>query len=190
MVLEKLENTIKLFYPTGISSLKDYDKYVISSENKRLNNIKSNAFESQKIIGQIDNIILKAKEYETFKGIENHTSESFDRCFSLKVDYRKEKYLYQLYIRISILAPLYTIYVTSNPIENNPYRWLDTPKRDKDYENTILEEMQILKKIIESKTDYSFIDENTLNKVLENISYEDIDFGSFTMFNALFTNDI
>ena len=190
MVLEKIEDIIKTFYPTSISSLEDYDKYILSSENKKLNNIKSELFQSQKMIGQIDNIILNVSEYERLKNIENYTSESFDRCFSLKAEYKEERHLYQLYIRISILAPVYTIYVVSNPIENNPYRWLDTPKRDKDYERIISDEILILKKVIENEINYSFIDKSILNKIVDDVSYEDVSFGNFSMFNALFTNDI
>lgn len=189
MVLEQFENIIKSYYPNDLSSLEDYDKYILSPENKRLSSVKAEAFHSQKIRQQIDMIISKVKEYKHLEKIEDLTSENFDRCFSLKIDFMEEKYLHQLYIRISVLVPYYTIYVLTNSIIKKPYQWLNQPKRDTKYEKLISKDIILLQKIVENQTDYTLIKDSILNHKINNISYEDINFGDFTIFNALFTND-
>lgn len=189
MILEEIINIINSFYPSGLNAMDDYDKYIESIENKKLNETKFEVFQSKTRVNQVNNIIRDVKKRERLNNIEDITSESFDRCFSLKIDFKEEGNLHQLYIRLSVLAPLYVIYVVSNPIENDPYRWIDIPRRNKEYENSISEEIKFLQGIIEKQTSYSLVNETLLTNVLDDLSYEDIDFGNFTIFNALFLNE-
>lgn len=185
MILEKiLINIAKQYYPIGICSLKDYDKYVKSFE---ANNLRENL---NKLFGNNiirETISSKFKEYKQIQNMEDVSAESFDRCYTYKIESVENNQLYQLKVYISLIVPFYAVEITKNEISLDPYRWITNPKRDIESENTIFnDQIKLVSKIIEKETSYKVFPESLKNKVISNMSYADIGLGDFTFFNAFF----
>lgn len=185
MILEKvLINIAKLNYPTGLCSLNDYYSYINSFEAKNLHKSLNELFGNQIIRGEI---LSKFKEHTQIQNIEDVSAESFDRCYTYKIEFLEKNQLYQLCVYISLIVPFYTVEVTKNEISLEPYRWITKPNRDKESENRIFnKQIRLISKIIEKEFSYRAFPENLKNKILPNMSYADIRIGDFTFFNAFF----
>ncbi|MBT8245485.1 MAG: hypothetical protein HKP48_03085 [Winogradskyella sp.] len=185
MILEQvLTNIAKLYYPTGVCSLKDYDKYIKTFEAVNLHKNLNKLFENQIIR---ERILSKFREHKQIKNIQDVSAKSFDRCYTYKSEFIEKNQLYQLIVHISLIVPFYNVEVTKNTISLEPYRWITIPNRDKESENGVFKkQIELISKIIEKEISYKLFPEDLKNEILPNLSYGDIGIGNLTFFNAFF----
>lgn len=187
---KKLTNLAYNYYPKGVSSF-DNKEYEGTLENglliDRLNN--STFFVESELIA------FKAKiESEFTLKLEDVTVKSWhDRCFNLQalVEERNNNKKI-LCINLSKLIPSYFCYILEVEFDNEIGRLKYLPRREKNYEKKIDNEISKINLILESSFNESGLfkfPENMLNEVIPDISFQDIDFGKFTMFNAFFLNN-
>ncbi len=182
------KNIAYLYYPRRICSINENEKYLNSDEFKRLTVI-LNEFNS--IDCNNKSIELIEKEFtqsNILSNFQNMTSFSFDRSLNYVVEIiESDKTLIKICVNISIIIPYYTIYILENKIELNPYKWITIPSRVKEKEKThykkyIDEISSILNKVIS----YNSFPEELIDKVIDDIAFQDSKFGDFTFFNAFF----
>jgi hypothetical protein len=189
MIEKVLKNLVYLLYPRNICAYTEKDKYFISEEYKRLNQLITDFdTEDGKILR---NIILK--EFEKDKTLKDFQDFSLfhigDRCITFNVTIIEDKELYTISLFMSVIVPYYVIDVQKNMIE----LWFSESKiLELEKENTetrkINELVSDIETIIEKKFLYKKFPNKLLNYVVEDISFQDSQFGYFTMFTAFFNN--
>lgn len=180
-----------MYYPKGVCSISEYNKYIQTDEYKRLKNKLNYLFSSSDIKKQKRNILNRFKNYQEIKETRDVTMESFDRCLSFKLELVRDKTLFQICLNLSLLIPYYTIYILKNDIELEPYKWLDVPKRDQKSEIELFgTEMKLLSNVVEEITLYTKIPEYIVKLNVSDLSYADVGIGYFTFMNAFFLDNI
>jgi hypothetical protein len=188
MIENIFKNIAYLYYPRGICNINENEKYLNSDEFKRLSII-LNSFNIIDVNNKSIELIEKEfTQSNILSNFQNMTSFSFDRSLSYVVEIlESDKTLIKICVNISIIIPYYTIYVLENKIELNPYKWITMPTRVKEKEKThykqhIDEISSILKKVIL----YNPFPDELIDKVIDDIAFQDNKFGDFTFFNAFF----
>lgn len=191
MITEQLIKLSYLFYPIKIDSSKNYREYLETNENKRLSDFKNFVVESKFETIFIERILIDLKKIQLFEKVDNTTSINLDRCFTLSNKlYEGKNTLRQIIIRISILAPIYTIYIITNKINSSDNSWLTIPELIKQKDSVLVGEIELIKSSIENQINFTFVEFDKLKKVIPFVSYADIKFGEFTIFNAFFSNNL
>ncbi len=96
---------------------------------------------------------------------------------------------------ISLLAPYYYYYIIdismNNPFVPNGYKWEKNNGRNKEFEldTKFKEIINIVSKEIEATLNYKKFPEKLIDKIIPDISYQNIEIGNFTYFNAFFLNE-
>lgn len=191
MIEKVLKNLVYLLYPRNICSYTEKDKYFTSEEYKRLNQI-INQFESK------DGNVFKETFLNEFK--KDHTLKKFadhsllnggDRCMTFNVTFIEDGELYTISLFISVIVPYYVIDVRKNMIELY-FSELQIEELEKQNTETrkIKEIVFDIETVIEEKFLYKKFPIKILNSVVDDISFEDSEFGYFTLYNAFFNNVI
>ncbi|MFB9107046.1 hypothetical protein [Flavobacterium gyeonganense] len=189
MIDKVLKNLVYLLYPRNICAYTEKDKYFISEENKRLNQI-INDFDSRD--GKVfrETILKEFEKDYTLKGFRDFSLlNEGDRCLTFNVTIIEDGELYTISLFISIILPYYVINVQKNIIE----LWFSKSKiaelQKENTETRKLNELVLnIETIIENKFLYKKFPGKLLNSVINDISFEDSIFGHFTMYNAFFNN--
>ncbi|PIE49372.1 MAG: hypothetical protein CSA39_03065 [Flavobacteriales bacterium] len=198
--IKNLDETIKKYYPYGInflnSKLNINTDYQNSVESIRLQKLitKHNKEPLNKILLIINNV----KQSHNIDLINNSHFTMGDRAYNLQFnEFFKDNKFYPICFVISLIAPYYFSYIIDididqkNPVIHNGYKWENHNGRnkklesDKNYKKII----DKVSKEIELTLSYEKFPENLINTIIPNISYQNIEMGKFTYFNALFLND-
>lgn len=178
MVLDLLIEKIKYYYPDGISSMNDYDKYILTPEYKRLDSQKEILY-SNPISPKFSAILSFLNSHEDFCTFDDHSMPGFDRCFTFQGRLSQHFEIdLELVIQISVLLPVYTLRVKhcGKVVENS--------KLDVAVKNSV----DIIDSELNSRYNLTRLGEEILTHKLPNISFQDIDFGEFSVYNALFSD--
>ncbi|MEH6658294.1 hypothetical protein [Leeuwenhoekiella marinoflava] len=111
----------------------------------------------------------------------------FDRCVSFSFEEKSQKETHTksvVILAISLLIPYYVIYqiectkLTDNRVS---YKLITN--------NSNREIVKKIKSVVEEKLAFKYLNPKYHDRILKNISFEDIPEGKFTLFNAFFKNE-
>lgn len=191
MVRSMLNKIAYKYYPKGVCSISEKEKYINSKEYKLLFS-KIDEFHKNETSINMYNLLIS--EFNKSSIIENIHDVSVlnwqDRCLSFELEIVVGKKLIKICLNISLLIPYYLVYVLENDIELKPYKWLTLPKRNKELEaSKYKEHLQIISSIVEKITFFNKFPEDLINISLPDLSFQDIRIGNFTYYNAFFLNE-
>lgn len=183
-MLDIYKNLIYSFYPKNICSFKDSETYINTKEYLLLRKT-IDYFEKQNTNENILSILkLKINDFE----INDKSLLSWnDRCLTYEINIIENSTLYRIVINLSLIIPFYLIQIFQNKINKKNLQWLDYPKiTNSDKFQNITEKIA---SVIEKDLGFYKFNNNYTDKIISNISFEDITFGQFTYFNAFFKNE-
>ncbi len=185
MIKNILTNLAYLFYPRNICSVKDENNYLNSEEYRRLLVI----IEQFRINFKEDTSFEKAFSNDlVLKNIQNLTLYDWqDRSFRYSITVIVADELYTFTIYLSFLVPFYVIKVEKNFIELIfTKEQVEEMKKETSDSRSILELQNEIASIIESISQYTQFPEELLEVILDDISFQDIYFSRFNLYNAFF----
>lgn len=177
---------VTTIYPEGISHFRDKEKYVSSKEYKRLLSLISSkeVFSDSKKESLIND--LKIEQELEFRDFSLFSWN--DRAHNIQTILKSENLIsIVLCINISIIIPYYTIYTLKIERESiNKIKRKYSPIKD----NSLLVEFSDLtlkiKQLFENRYKLKEFPDMLLKQTIGNISFQDIELGDFTFFNAFF----
>ncbi|UPZ14632.1 YopX family protein [Flavobacterium humidisoli] len=189
MINKVLKNLAYLLYPRNLSFDKENSRYIASDEYLRLN----------QIIGKFDSEIKEIfskdilKEFENDYTLKNFTDNTLfnwgDRCMTFNVTLIEDGEMYTISLLISVIVPYYAIKCQKNMIELFFSESRISELQEANLERRKLKEIIFeIESIIEKKLLYSKFPKELYNFVIEDVSFQEADFGYFKMFNAFFNN--
>lgn len=189
MIDKVLKNLVYLFYPKNICAFREKDKYFISEEYRRLNQIITD-FDSDYGKFFRANIL---KEFENDKALKDFTDFSLfnigDRCMTFNMNVIENRQLFTISLFVSVIVPYYVINVQKNIIELFFSQSEISQLEQKNTETRKINELVAdIETVIEDKFLYKKFPNKLLNSIVDDISFQDSEFGYFTMFNAFFNN--
>lgn len=187
MINNVLINLVYLYYPQKICSRTNGKEYSESKEFKKLLET-INYFDANK------SFCLDLEK--TFKNdfiLKDIRSTSLldynDRAYTFILTVIEDEEMYTISLFLSILIPFYLITVQKNKIELVfSESEIIKMRNEKSDTRKIKELIQNISSLLETSTHYSKFPEELLNQTIEDVSFEEIPFGRFTMFNAFFKN--
>ncbi|MDN3675299.1 hypothetical protein QWY99_19895 [Flavobacterium branchiarum] len=191
MINKVLINLVYLLYPRNICAYTEKDKYFITEEYKRLNQIVSD-FDTEDVKVLRKSILEKFENDKTLKNFQDFSLfNQQDRCMTFNLSIIEDRELYTISLFVSVIVPYYVIKVQKNMIELFFSESAITDLENKNTETRELNELVLeIENIIEDKFLYGKFPHKLLNYVVDDISFQDSIFGHFTMFNAFFNNVI
>jgi hypothetical protein len=191
MIEKVLKNLVYLFYPQNICAYNEKDKYFISEEYKRLTQV-INDFDTEEGKAVREAIIKEFENDYTLKNINDYTLfSSSDRCMTFNLSIIENGELYTISLFISILIPYYVIKVQKNIIDLYFSKEEIAKLEKENTETRTINELAVdIEAVIEDKYFYKKFPEKMFNSVIDNLSFQDSEFGCFTMYNAFFNNVI
>lgn len=191
MIDKVLKNLVYLLYPRNICSYMEKDKYFISEEYKRLNQI-INEFNSEE--GKVFRETF-LKEFEGDNTLKDFRDFSLfdwgDRCMTFNVTIIEDSELYTISLFMSVIVPYYVVNVQKNIIDLYfPESQIAELEKENTETRKINELVLDIETIIEDKFLYKKFPRRLLNSVVADISFQDSEFGYFTLYNAFFNNVI
>ncbi len=189
MINSVLMNLAYLFYPRKICSQKDEEKYFNSIEYKKLlDRIEYfNKDENRYLYNSLEKDFEKDSILKNFRNVSLLDWQDRSICFNLSIIEEDELYTVSLYL--SVLIPFYTIRVQKNKIEyffsNIEIAQMKNNNSDSRKIKDLIPEITL---IVENKMLYKKFPDELINIIIEDISFQDIKFGKFNMFNAFFKN--
>jgi hypothetical protein len=189
MINNILTNLVYLFYPRNISFQKEEDKYYNSAEHKRLLE-KIEYFskdENKDICYVIKNDFEKDNILKNLRIVDLLDWQDRSITFNLSIIENDELYTISLYL--SILIPFYVIRVQKNKIEFFfSTMEINQMKNDNKDSRKIKDLIFQITSTIEDKMLYSEFPNALIGLIVEDVSFQEISFGKFNMFNAFFNN--
>jgi hypothetical protein len=178
------------FYPKNISAIKNQTQYLNSEENKRLDNV----FQNPDLT-----LLRKVDELKDFfkssckKNIYDFTIQSWqDRAYNIQfILNKKENKTFILCVNISMLIPFYLCYIIEVEFDSIKNKLKCSPKINLELEKSIFNnDLMKSKLFIENILKYKEIRFEVLDSKITDLSFQDIELGDFTLFNAFFLNNI
>ncbi|MGB5818871.1 MAG: hypothetical protein WBG90_05250 [Saonia sp.] len=191
--MKEFIKTVYELYPKNISAIGSRNEYLTSIEHIELNKRLS---DENSIYGLSNIELAKTRIESAFKTkIEDHTVNSWlDRCYNwqfLLNPKSKESKKLVMCINISKVKHIYIIYILEVEFSETLGRLKYLPRRNllfeqqkfkaeiEEIEEILSSELLMIKPFPKKKLDDRIID----------VSFQDIEIGDFTMFNAFFLND-
>ena len=191
MIESILKNIAYLYYPKEVCNIEQKDIYQSSVEYNRLLCLCNNFLNFKDCILDYNNLLKEFKKNSKLENMRDVTLAHWqDRAISFEVDYIVGDKLNKFCINISLILPYYNIFVLENQIELNPYKWITLPVRNKNLEEKQYSDLiKITSSMIEKTTAFSKFPEKLSNFIISDLSFNDIRFGSFTLYNAFFLDE-
>lgn len=193
LVLKEILSVVYSIYPTDIDYLGKQLDYVNSKEYEKLRNLLGT--NEKRTFEQESANLLKKMEasYGTSSIIDNTVFSWLDRCLNWQVSLTPKKRHsknYVLCLNLSIVSEYYIIYILETNYDKMEGRLKCLPKRNKEVEeNLFSNEISSLSSLVENSTSKTRLSDDFLEFIIPDISFQDIEFGKFTLFNALFLNE-
>ena len=191
MIKTILKNIAYLYYPKGLSSIEQREVYKNSIEYNRLLDITNNFSKEDDYIFSYNLLLSELKKHDELKNIRDVSLFHWqDRAVSFEIDYVVENRLNKLCLNISLLVPFYVVFLLENEIQLDPYKWITLPKRNKELELTKYDNsIKLISNIVEGTINYNKFPDELANIILPDLSFNDIRFGDFTLYNAFFLDE-
>lgn len=184
-----LQKIATLYYPIGISVVKDYERYCQSNEIKKLDALIEEEFNSEFVI-EFKKKFKKKIEKDLKFDLLDTTYETVDKSLSFEINFNKENELHKICINISLLIPYYFTYCLKVVVDSSTSNWIILPIRDFDLEkNQYKEILELINEFLEKHLMFNRFDEALLKKTVSNISLGDLDINEVSFYEAFFKQD-
>lgn len=188
------ENTLRKiayqYYPKNVDALNEQKKYLNSVEFQNLKNIIfsfKNDFSSFELNDYKKNISNLSND---IKFVDATLFDWLDRAYNFQLYKIINNKIYSLCINISFLVPFFTYYTLELEIDKVTGVWKSYPKENENIkEKYFKKEVLDLYKMTVECLGLSLFPKEIENKILEDISFQDIKEGELTFFNAFFLNE-
>lgn len=186
MIVQVFTNIAYGYYPRKIDNYLEKDNYQNSLEYKKLSKvlIGNNQYSEQEEIKFFKNELSKR-----FNVINDSTLLHWeDRCITYQIPIVIHNCLTIINIHISFLIPYYIIYITDCILksqDNFGHMKRNISKEENQHNDDIKFIDDKLNRILK----YHRFEESLLNYVIPDISFRDIRFGKFTIYNAFFMDE-
>ncbi len=177
-----LKNQLYNYYPSNICFRTEYNSYIETMEYKLLLKTIDN------FKNKVASVDLELKQNIWLQLFQNTSQlDYYDRSITYIYSFVQGKELFTLSLSLSILMPFYHIEVKKNSV--NDFFEPDVIDSMK-YEELNIELMIVdLNLFLQNKIGYFAFPENLLNVIVPDVSYQEIPFGKFSLFNAFFNNN-
>lgn len=191
MIEKVLTNLAYQFFPKNTYAYTEKDKYFISEEYKRLNQLVSD-FDTEDGMFIRKTILEKFEDDEILRKFADLSLFNLqERCMTFNASIIEGRKLYTISLFVSVIIPYYVINVQKNMIELFFSESEITNLKNENTETRKIDELVLeIETIIEDKFLFSKFPKKLLNFVVDDISFQDSKFGYFTMYNAFFNNVI
>lgn len=189
MIKKVLTNLVYLFYPKNICWRTEEKRYIDSNEYKRLLETIGCFYKFEDINNHLDLKEEFDKDY-ILKNFRNASLLSWqDRAVTFDLSIVEKDEMYTLTLYLSVLIPFYVVRVKKNNIklffsENE----ISGMRKDNLIIKKINELICDVSSIVEEKMFYKKFPEELLSTIIEDVSFQEIGFGNFNLFNAFFNN--
>ncbi|MDY8137512.1 hypothetical protein [Aquimarina sp. 2201CG5-10] len=188
MEIKELEEIVYKYYPKKIDAY-NQELYKETSEFKLLKETIDEKLTSELETHRIHkDLVSRISEKEKMRFIDMTYYTSLDRSHNLQLSKKFEDKYYQINLYTSVLIPCYLLIVRESEIsqlEVNPFSSLKkTTNLDIDFLN---ETLQKIHETVE-KNSFILLKDELHNHLIKDVSFEDVVFGKFTLFNAFFFN--
>ena len=184
-----LYDLVYSYYPKSISFRNEKELYASSPQfklfQKRLN-AQSHYFKS------IENLLFStSKELNSEMIFRNSSRFSwFDRAYNFQYIKRANNFIQCICVNISVLIPYYTVYVVEVKLKTNSSEWTDKPTRNIKLEKfDYNQEVSLIGSKIEQELKLRAFPSKAFDLIIPDISFQDIEAGNFTLFNAYFLDE-
>ncbi|OXA99261.1 hypothetical protein B0A81_21445 [Flavobacterium plurextorum] len=189
MVSEILRNVVYSYYPKDVCFNTEITKYLGSDEYQKLyQRIKKFDHEHRQDISK--GIIREFKKNNYLKNFEDFTLLDLgERCMTFSLTVIRDGNLYTISLFLTVIVPYYSIKLKKHKAEllfSEPKKLAlqEIGPESKKITDIIL----IVENFVENRLGQKKIPEDLLNHIIQDVSYQDLEIGSFTMFNAFFNN--
>lgn len=183
---EFFQQKISEIYPKEISHFRDKENYILSQEYKNLMSLISfkKAFSDSKKENLIND--LKIEQNIDFSDFSLFSWN--DRAHNIQTLLKTDGLIsIILCINISVIIPYYTIYTLKIERKSvNEMRRKHSPITEESYMKEFSELVSKIKLLLEKKYKLKKFPDELLNQITDGFSFQDIEVGSFTFFNAFF----
>ena len=184
-----LKQIVYLYYPSNLSATKKTDDYLKTQEfiNLKTSIISSSRKENLEKLEK--EISFKFNEYNFQKVSFDHL---LDRAECYWLDINIENKLLRYKIQLSKLIPYFTIFLTEINLDSNNRIFVSPPKiiKEDDYSQKTKELVANISEYIKENLGLKPFNLSWDNYIIEDISFQDFDFGNFTLYNAFFSNNL
>ncbi len=186
MKYDYLLNMAYEFYPKGIDSIDDKAKYLLSKEYAKLNKtIKYHSeYPNDPSLDVFLSIFKKIGKEMIFSDATWFNWQ--DRCYTFELREKRGNNIYTIRFYKSILVPYFFLKTFKIKMHKNKKEYFEL-SHDSVYDKKKIAEIK------KAAKDILLVDEfdSTIAKnIIEDINFEDIRLGKFTLFNAFFSNNI
>ena len=184
-----LYDLVYSYYPKGISFRNEKELYASSPQFKLLQkrlNAQSHYFKS------IENLLFStSKELNSEMIFRNSSRFSwFDRAYNFQYIKRTNNFLHCICVNISVLIPYYTVYAVEVKLKTNSPEWTNRPARNIKLEKSDYnQEVSLICSKIEQELKLRAFPSTDFDVIIPEISFQDIEAGDFTLFNAYFLDE-
>jgi len=191
MIETILKNIAYTYYPKEIDAMTEKEDYVMTVEFNRLLDTINDIQKNEGFQKSYDSLIIGFNSHNSVKNIKDvSVLDWLDRCISFELDIVQGNELIKICLNISLIVPYYIVYLLKNDIEVNPYKWLTLPKRDRELEASEYGELITqISSIVEKNTHYNKFPESIGKIILPDISFGEVVFGDFSLYNAFFLDE-
>lgn len=177
---------ISEIYPKDISHFRDKENYISSQEYKKLLSLISSRrtfpdSQKEKLINE-----LKIRKNTNFSDFSLFSWN--DRAHNIQTVLKSDGLISViLCVNISIIIPYYTIYTLKIERESiNEMKRKYPPVIETNFLNEFSELVNVIRLILENRYKLKKFPDEFLNQIIEDLSFQDIEIGNFTFFNAFF----
>jgi len=187
MINNVLINLAYLFYPKKICSQTEEYEYMESKEHKRLLEIIKHFEMNKSLYFDLEKTFKKDSSLKNIRDMSLFDYK--DRALTFHLTVVEEGELFTVTLYLSVLIPFYIIKIQKNKIELIFSEMeIIKMKNEKSDTRKIKELVQDISSLVETTMLYSKFPEGLSDQIIEDISFQEIPFGRFTMFNAFFKN--
>lgn len=185
-----LKRIVYLYYPINISAVENTADYL---KTKEFINLKA-SIDSSIAQSQLDKMEKDiAEKYIDFRFQKVSANNWLDRAECYWLDNIIDNTLFRYRLQISKLIPYFVVYLTKIVLNLDNHRIFAAPPEIVDAKEYSQESRELINFLIDYvKMNLGL---NTFNidldeYIVDDVSFQDINFGKFTLYNAFFTNNL
>ncbi len=184
-----LKQIVYLYYPSNLSATKKTDDYIKTQEFINLKASINSSSRKENLEKLENEISVKFNEYKFQKvSLDNW----LDRAECYWLDIIVENNLLRYKLQLSKLIPYFTLFLTEVNLDSDNRIFESPPKiiTENQYSQKSKDLVTNLSEYIKVNFGLKPFNLSWDNYILEDISFQDFDFGNFTLYNAFFSNNL
>lgn len=184
-----LKQIVYLYYPSNLSATKKTDDYIKTQEFINLKASINSSSRKENLEKLENEISYKLNEYNFQKVSLDHW---LDRAECYWLDIIIENKLFRYKLQLSKLIPYFTIFLTELNLNSDNKTFASPPKiiKEDHYSQKSKELISYISEYIKINLGLKPFDLSWNNYIIEDVSFQDWDFGNFTLYNAFFSDNL